>query len=98
MELFDKIIEKGSFNEKDASIIMRQLFSAVAYCHSHKTVHRDLKPDNILFETKKDDSLIKIIDFGISNSFKQGEKMGKLVGTVIFAHKKSFNLALLHRS
>jgi calcium-dependent protein kinase len=61
---------------------MKQLFSAVSYCHSHKIVHRDLKPDNILFETNKPDSNIKVIDFGVSNTYNVNEKMGKLVGTV----------------
>ena len=33
-ELFDEIIARGSFNEKDAAHIIKQLLSAIAYCHS----------------------------------------------------------------
>ena len=47
-ELFDKIIEVKNLTEKVAAIIMRQLLSAVAFCHSHGVIHRDLKPENIL--------------------------------------------------
>lgn len=39
-ELFDKIIENKSFCEKDACIIIKQIISAVNYCHMHKIVHR----------------------------------------------------------
>ena len=39
-ELFDKIIANKYFCEKDACIIIKQIISAVGYCHSHKIVHR----------------------------------------------------------
>lgn len=47
-ELFDKIIELNSFNEKQAAEIVRQLLEAINYAHSKDIVHRDLKPENIL--------------------------------------------------
>ena len=37
-ELFDKIVEKGSFTESEAAWVMRQLLSAVNYIHSNKIV------------------------------------------------------------
>ena len=48
---------------------MIKLFSAVNYMHKNGIVHRDLKPENILF-TDNDEEL-KIIDFGLSNKFKE---------------------------
>lgn len=51
-ELFDVIIERKHFNEDDAAFIMKQLLSAITYCHSNKVAHRDLKPENILFDSK----------------------------------------------
>jgi serine/threonine protein kinase len=30
---------------------------------------RDLKPENFLFENNKEDSIIKLIDFGLSTSY-----------------------------
>ncbi len=39
-ELFDRIAEVKHFTEGSAASIMRQLLSAVAYCHSRKIVHR----------------------------------------------------------
>ena len=42
-ELFDRIVEKGSYTEKDASLLISQVLDAVAYLHSKDIVHRDLK-------------------------------------------------------
>lgn len=42
-ELFDRIIAKGNYTEKDASNLIRQVLEAVDYLHSLNIVHRDLK-------------------------------------------------------
>lgn len=42
-ELFDRIIAKGSYTERDASSLMRQVLEAVDYLHGENIVHRDLK-------------------------------------------------------
>ena len=65
-ELFDKIVEKEFFTEPEAAHPFKQILQGVNYCHSKNIVHRDLKPENFLYETKADDSDIKIIDFGLS--------------------------------
>ena len=38
----------------------------MTYCHERKIIHRDLKLENILLETKSANSNIKVIDFGTS--------------------------------
>ena len=38
-------------HEKDARPKFKQLVSAVAYCHSHSVVHRDLKAENLLLDS-----------------------------------------------
>ena len=42
-ELFDRIVEKGSYTERDASDLIRQVLEAVDYMHDKGIVHRDLK-------------------------------------------------------
>lgn len=42
-ELFDRIVEKGSYTEKDAAGLIRQVLEAVDYMHDQGVVHRDLK-------------------------------------------------------
>jgi len=73
-ELFEKITKVKFFTEEDAVKIMRQLLSAVVYCHNKKIVHRDLKPENLLLMTK-DSYFIKVIDFGTSSVFDPNTKM-----------------------
>lgn len=73
-ELFDVILERQTFDEKSAASIIKQVLSAVAYCHSKNVAHRDLKPENILLDTKKNDH-IKVIDFGTSQVFESEEHM-----------------------
>ena len=52
-ELFDMILAHGkSFNEKEASRILMQLMLAVSYLHNNKIIHRNIKPENIMLETK----------------------------------------------
>ena len=45
---------------------MKQVLSAVSYCHSMHIVHRDLKPENLLLESESQGAIIKVIDFGTS--------------------------------
>ncbi len=70
-ELFDVIVEKKQLGESDASRVMSQLLSAIAYCHGSKVAHRDLKPENIMFDQKNQDQ-IRVIDFGTSQVYDEG--------------------------
>jgi calcium-dependent protein kinase len=64
-ELFDRVIEKKKFSEKDAIVATHQMALAINYLHSHNVVHRDIKLENWLYESKDSDHL-KLIDFGFS--------------------------------
>ena len=76
-ELFDRIIERQMFSEVDAAKTMKEVLSAIQYCHEKKIVHRDLKPENILVE----EETIKIIDFGTSRKFENNKMMSNSHGT-----------------
>jgi len=65
-ELFDRIVAKGSYSEKEASVLIRDISGAIKYLHSIGVVHRDLKPENLLYLNPRPDSPIKITDFGLA--------------------------------
>lgn len=41
--MFDWILDQGYYSERDTSNVVRQVLEAVAYLHSLKIVHRNLK-------------------------------------------------------
>ncbi|CAK9044583.1 Calcium-dependent protein kinase 2 (PfCDPK2) [Durusdinium trenchii] len=52
-ELFDRIIEYGHLTEKQAALLMQNMFRAIYYMHQSHYTHRDLKPENFIFTTKE---------------------------------------------
>lgn len=60
---------------------MLKLLRAVAHIHNSNVVHRDIKPDNILFVDKTADSDLKIIDLGLANKLMDRHKLVSAVGT-----------------
>ena len=83
-ELFDMISKKGSFCEKDAAFIMKQVLSAICYSHQNHIVHRDLKPENILLEERINDLTIKIIDWGCARALKENETLNQVDGSPFY--------------
>lgn len=69
-ELYDRIQHKQFYPEHEGKILMRNLFEAVTYIHTHGIMHRDLKPENILLASKVSSTDIKISDFGLAKLSK----------------------------
>jgi len=74
-ELFDRIIQRGHYTERQAAELTRTIVGVLEACHSLGVMHRDLKPENFLFVGREEDSSLKTIDFGLSIFFKPGTHM-----------------------
>ena len=72
-ELFDRIVEKKSYDEEEARQIFKQIAKAIHYCHLNGVCHRDLKPENFIMLSKNDPYLLKVIDFGLSRTFPNNQ-------------------------
>ncbi|KAK7285875.1 hypothetical protein RJT34_20659 [Clitoria ternatea] len=75
--LLDRIAD-GAFSEAHACWVMRQLLEAVAHCHRVGVAHRDIKPDNVLFDWENH---VKLSDFGSAEWLGEGGSMSGVVGT-----------------
>lgn len=77
-DLLGHIVGQGKFKEAEARRVMRQVLGALAHAHARGVVHRDLKPDNIVFESEAAGSPVRVIDFGMARvaAMGPGEKEG----------------------
>jgi len=80
-ELFDRIVAKAYYNEKEARDTCKIVLEAVGYCHRHNVAHRDLKPENLLLLSESDDSAVKIADFGFAKIVKEPNSLRTQCGT-----------------
>ncbi|XP_058246854.1 serine/threonine-protein kinase pim-2-like [Hemibagrus wyckioides] len=63
MDVYELLLsEGGTLSEVLAKMIMLQVVEAARYCQSRKVFHRDIKAENLLFNSDTLD--IKLIDFG----------------------------------
>lgn len=81
-ELFDRILTWDQPSENTVAKIFHQIMLAVAYCHDMHIIHRDIKPENMMFVSPDETSQLKIIDFGVSSLFIEGESFSSKYGTV----------------
>ena len=80
-ELYDRIVQKDYYNEKEGRDVCKILLEAVSYIHEKNVVHRDLKPENLLLASNDDDSFIKIADFGFAKKCDNNSFLSTQCGT-----------------
>ncbi|XP_012558089.1 death-associated protein kinase 1 isoform X1 [Hydra vulgaris] len=82
-ELFDKICECEFLKEVDACFYMKQVLEAVYHIHSLNIVHLDIKPENIVLQSKNRNE-IKLVDFGLAQRLTPGKDLKEMMGTPEF--------------
>ncbi|KAL4622606.1 calcium/calmodulin-dependent protein kinase type IV-like [Arapaima gigas] len=70
-DVFDWILDQGSYTEKDAANVIRQVLEAVAYLHSLNIVHRNLKLENLMYYRENNHNKVVLRDFYLSK-FENG--------------------------
>ena len=81
-ELSHYIQNHSKIDEKEICKFFQQIISGIEYIHKMGIVHRDLKPENILLTRAND---IKIIDFGLSNTYSEGQLLKTSCGSPYYA-------------
>ncbi|KAL8579176.1 hypothetical protein ACOMHN_010760 [Nucella lapillus] len=84
-ELFDRIAaEDYRMSEAEVINYMRQACEGLKHMHENSIVHLDIKPENIMCETKKATN-VKIIDFGLATKLNPDEIVKVTTATAEFA-------------
>ena len=81
-ELFDYIVAQTRIKEQEACKIFQQVIAGIEYIHKLNVVHRDLKPENLLLDHNYN---IKIVDFGLSNTYGPNELLKTACGSPCYA-------------
>lgn len=79
-ELFNRIVDRGPFPEPEAAKLFAQILLSMEYLHSLDIVHRDVKPENILYTAEGSNS-VKLIDFGYAGVWSPEKELTGLCGT-----------------
>lgn len=81
-ELLKYIKKRKVLPESEACRFFQQMISAIEYLHKLNICHRDIKPENLLLDSKHN---IKVIDFGLSNTYDSGARLKTACGSPCYA-------------
>lgn len=81
-DLFGRIVAASHFDERQAARVTGSVARTLEYLHAIGVIHRDLKPDNIMFRTRDADSDVVLADFGLAKHLDANKRyMSSACGT-----------------
>ncbi|CDW52538.1 protein unc g; protein unc f; protein unc d; prot ein unc b; protein unc a [Trichuris trichiura] len=84
-ELFEKVSDdQNHMTEEEAIKYIRQVCEGLQHMHERNVVHLDIKPENIMFASKRSNDL-KLIDFGLAAKLNPDDMVKVTTGTAEFA-------------
>ena len=86
-ELPEWLNQQPVYTEKLAAKVTYDLLQALTYCHGANVVHRDIKPQNLLFTTTAHDAYLKLADWGLATrwSASSDPPLSEYCGTLDYA-------------
>ena len=84
-ELPQWLARQPAYTEQVAAKIIYDLLQALTFCHGVGVVHRDVKPQNLLFTSFQPDAYLKLSDWGLATHWREGQPpMSEFCGTLDF--------------
>ena len=71
-ELLQRCTAGGNHSERSVASYLRAVLRTLAQCHAKGIIHRDVKPENFVFQSDEEGAPLKAIDFGIAIFFDPG--------------------------
>lgn len=84
-EMFDYIVAHRHVPERQACIFFHQIIDGIEVLHQSEVTHRDLKPENLLLKSTPNGWIVKIVDFGLSNTHEGGRLLSTACGSPCYA-------------
>lgn len=84
-EMFDFIVANRKLDEPMACNFFHQIINGLEVLHNNFITHRDLKPENLLLKSTSKGYIIKIVDFGLSNTHEGGKLLQTACGSPCYA-------------
>ncbi len=82
-ELFERI-KSRNLDEREAAMACADVLSALSFLHSKRIVHRDVKPENLMYQDLQPGSPLLLIDFGFATQLHHGQRLSQVCGTAAF--------------